>query len=495
MEQNDSGMRENHMKMNNLASIKIWNKSFYIGAVLNFLDTVVGRHTNHDFGRYNRLRYVVGEVLKGRIENAYPGGEGMIEVELNLADDLFEVAIKDMGVPAWIDFSSNENPNVKDKEGLRNYLLEQWVDGIGMEKLGKNGQRIYIRMKIINPIQFKVPEPYPETEALDTNITIRPVQTEEDAIEAIRCIYSEYGYSYSYERLYYVESLLKLIKKGEIMSFLAVNDHGQTAGHFALVFSDTFKNMPEISTVVIRKEFRGLGLFGRFMDYSMELGKKQGLRALMGQPVAFHPMSQKAFLRSGFTATSVLLAYIGADIESEYNKDNQRLDLFASVKILDPEAKSVIYPPKELKPFIRDIYDRLGWSYELREEAVTKEHTEIRIEDSSSMKITKILLKEASEDLEQILNDTVKQAIRGKHDMIEFFISLRDPSCEYGYETAKKCGFVFSGLLPGGENDDYLVMQMLIGTDARYDHLVTVGEFEDVRNAAAALNHKSGEVE
>ena len=131
---------------------------------------------------------------------------------------------------------------------------------------------------------------------------------------------------------------MTLIKNKEIMSFLAVNDHGQTAGHFLLAFSDLYKNMPEVSTVVVKKEFRGLGLFAKFMDYCDEIGKEHGFRALMGQPVTFHPMSQKAFLRAGYTATSLLMSYINPEIESEYNKDGERLGLSVSVKMLDEDA-------------------------------------------------------------------------------------------------------------------------------------------------------------
>lgn len=72
--------------------------------------------------------------------------------------------------------------------------------------------------------------------------------------------------------------------------------------------------------------------------------------------------------------------------------------------------------------------------------------------------------------------------------MIEMLISLNDPSCAHCYETARRCKFVLSGLIPGSENGDYLVMQMLIGADCHYDHLITVGEFEDLKNDIITLN-------
>lgn len=477
------------MSKRKIATLEISNRKFYIGAVMNFLDAIVSVYTDHDFSRYNRLRFVAGEILKRRIEQAYPGAEGPITFEIYLTEEYVEISVRDKGVPAWTDFSYNKDHiDVNEKENLKNFLLDLMVDGFGMEKLGKDGQRVFVRMNILHKMAFRKPEPHPEIEVLDTNITIKPVETHEEAIEAIRCIYSEYGYSYSYEKLYYIESFMNAIKNKEIMSFLAVNEHGQTAGHFALVFSDIFKNMPEISTVVIRKEFRGLGLFGKFNDYSMELGKKLGFRAIMGQPVAFHPFSQKAFLRSGFTATSVLLGYIDSAIESEYNQNNERLDLFAGVRILDKAFHSILYPPAEIRPFTENIFEKMGCSYELRDETAISDNTVISIESSSALKSTKIILMRAGDNLEQILSEAVKDSIRSHNEMIEILICMNDSGCTYAYRTAKKCGFAFSGLLPGSETADYIVMQLLVGADCSYDHLVTVGEFEEITKDIVRLN-------
>ena len=94
---------------NKLASIEIKNKSFYIGAVLSFIDSLAAKHTAIDFGRYNRLRYIVGEMLKNRIEKAYPDTVGTINVDLFLTPLYFEVSIRDKGVPAWSDFTYNED--------------------------------------------------------------------------------------------------------------------------------------------------------------------------------------------------------------------------------------------------------------------------------------------------------------------------------------------------------------------------------------------------
>lgn len=473
-----------------IATLEIGNNRIFIPAVLNFIDALISQHKNFDIARCNQLRFVTTRLLLNRIENAYPNSYGKIFVELSIIDDYLEISVRDKGVPQWVDFSYNEELISTDVTNFRKFILDKCIDTAGMEKLGKDGQRIYIRQRIHNPLNFETPKPYAETKALDTNITIKAVTTEAEAIEAIRCIYSEYGYSYAYEKLYYVDNMLRMIENGELMSFLAVNEHGQTAGHFALAFSDLFKNMPELSTVVTRKEFRGLGLFKKFIDHAEDIAKEKGFRAMMGQPVAFHPMSQKAFLKNGYTATSLLLSYISSDIESEYNKQGERLDLFASIKMMDKNATSTLYPPCEIKDFVAKICNKAGLKTELKDEKSTALNTCVQIEDNASLQMKRIILTESGEDVEKILKDTVKDSIRRKNEMIELFISLRSPSCEKGYNTAKKCRFVLSGIIPGAENDDYIVMQMLIKSVRHYDHLVTVGEFEELTQEIKALAKK-----
>ncbi len=469
------------MNRKKLASLEIKNDKAYIFPVLSFIDSLAQYHTSIDSTRYQQLRHVAGEMLKQRIENSYPGSKGEIYVELYFVGDFFEISIRDKGVPGWQDFSFDINEIAESNKALRNYIISLYVDEIGMEKLGNDGQRIFVRKKIVNPLDFVKPEPYEETVALDENITIRPVESYEDVIEAIRCIYSEYGYSYAYERLYYVNSYMQLIKDKEIMAFLAVNDHGQTAGHFVLAFSDFYKNMPEVSTVVIKKEFRGLGLFSKFMQHCEKVGKECGFRALMGQPVTFHPMSQKAFLRAGYTATSLLMSYISAELESEYNKGD-RLGLSASIKILDPDAYSKVYAPVELAGFIDKIYKRLGWKYDIVCESNVDDATEISFETSTALKMSKIIIRKAGDDLGQMLGQYIKDSIKQKSEMVELVICLNSSSCAYAYECAKKNQFSLSGIIPGSENGDYLIMQMLPGDSMNYDDLVLVGEFEEIRN-------------
>ena len=122
-----------------ICSLSILNKKFYINAVMSFIDSLAENHKHIDKDRYNRFRDTISDLLKLRIENAYPGSEGIINIDISLTEDYVEISINDKGVPFWMDSFQSET-----------------VDCLGMENLGKDGQRIFARMDILNKIIFKI---------------------------------------------------------------------------------------------------------------------------------------------------------------------------------------------------------------------------------------------------------------------------------------------------------------------------------------------------
>jgi len=163
------------------------------------------------------------------------------------------------------------------------------------------------------------------------------------------------------------------------------------------------------------------------------------------------------------------------------------------VKILDEAASCRNYPPRELLPFMEKMYDSLGLKHEFLEEGGVGASSQISIEDNTTMRVKKIVIHEGGDDLKAILDDSVQDTIRRKSEMIEMMISLDSPSCGYSYRTARKCGFTLSGIMPGGASGDYIIMQMLMGAENRYEQLVTVGEFQELTEEVIALNDKKTE--
>ena len=149
-------------------------------------------------------------------------------------------------------------------------------------------------------------------------------------------------------------------------------------------------------------------------------------------------------------------------IESEYNKGGERLGLSVSVKVLDKDRLSTIYVPEEIKGFVQKIYERLGMKYDLCQSDEKDDFTEMSAETSTALKMSKIIVRSAGNDIEKEFRQAIMDAIKQKSEMIELVLCLNSKSCSYAYEVAKKCEFSLSGIIPGAENGDYIIMQMLL---------------------------------
>ena len=115
------------------------------------------------------------------------------------------------------------------------------------------------------------------------------------------------------------------------------------------------------------------------------------------------------------------------------------------------------------------------------------ENTVIKIANNKNFGIKNIVLSESSDSLSGILKNAIEDAVYEKCELIELLILLNDSSCQHGFETAMKEGFVFAGIIPGSENGDYIMMEMLMGTNCKYDKLETVGAYEELKNDLIAI--------
>ncbi len=475
--------------MQTLASLLLHDDKRMLAPALAFIDQF-SAGLGLDSARILKFRMACEEILLDRIEHAYADG-GEIRVDLGLSGSNLEVSVVDKGSPYWKG-ESGYDPGAADTAavGLEDFLIAKMADQSGMEKLGRNGQRFYLQAALPAPplpAERSVKEEIP----LDRDFAIRPTRPDgEDIIKAIACIHNEYGYSYGYERLYYPERFRELIAQGGIRSYLAVNRHGQVAGHYGMVFSDLVPGMPEMATVVIRRAFRGNQLFDAMMRHFLDTAPGLGAEALMMQPTAYHTATQHLALRYGFVPTGFLFQYTNPDMISEYNPDGRRLDLAVAVKALDGKKTAVVHPPPELGGFLKDIYQMLGVDREWRSGGESAGPAEMQAEINSLMRSGKIVVWRSGNDFGGELSRLTREFLRNKLEMIELLMSLDDPATPAAYAKARELGYFFTGLMPCGGRGDYLMLQHLSGGLPEPGSLATEGEFKEILDAIVSLGEK-----
>ena len=467
--------------MSKVASISITDDERFIDGALDFIDHI-SKGLGFQADKEMKIRIVCEELLSDRIKNAY-SASGFINVEISLTTDVLEVSVHDKGFPYWKSESKYDPGNIGEgAPGLEDFLIAKLADSSGSEKLGREGQRIFVRFALPVPIELTKRE-INERTPLDYNVTIREVKPEsdEDIISAITCIYDEYRYSYGYERLYYPEHFKELITQGKYRSFIAANAYDEAAGHYGLAFSDDYPGMPEWTGVVVQHGFRGKGLFEAMLVHSIESAKSMSARAIMTQPTAYHTATQKITLRYGFTATGILFQYTNADLISEYNTNGRRLDLAIAVRFLDCDTRKAVYLPEKHTGFIDGLYHRLGASRDLLNPEPPARETILKHEINSMMKSAKVVVSAVGEYFENELAQVMRVIRKNRAEMAEMLINLSAPAAPFAYEKAKAFGYFFTGIIPCcGETPDYLVMQNLFGGEIDPGVITTIGEYTEL---------------
>ncbi len=424
---------------------------------------------------------VCKEILDKRIARAYEE-EGELYAQVWGSPREIEFTLRDLGRP----YASKE---IRESDSVLEDLEasmedDYWIEDVrvGTRQLGREGQMMSAKIAISYDGDLIRPEKY-DTTPLDTNFNVKEVVDNlEDITEAIACLHQEYGYSYAYEGLYKVEEFKEIVKSGAFSSYLAVNDHGEVAGHLGLSESPVLSSMPEISSVVIKRQFRGLHFGDKMFEASVEQARIKNKPAVWVQPTAFHTGTQRICNKLGFTSCGFLFEYVNKDILSEYNVDLRRMDLTMAVKLLRDYSFS-FYCPDEIREFAMQIFEELQSPAELKQASGYEGITKMSLDVNSRTLSMKLVIEQAGEDFEELIFECMNRIQQEKLEMVEVLLLLEHPSSVAAYEYLRKRNYIFSGILPGSDNGVYCVMQYLCGSIPKFDKLVTTDGYNEVRQA------------
>lgn len=452
--------------------------------LLPLLDLAEGisRQLGVDERRCARLRLAFEEILKERIAKAYEQG-GVLTAEIDLTNSHLELSLRDLGRPYWLGEPEYDPSRVsEDAEGLETYLVTKMVDRFGSEKLGKDGQRMFLQLDL--PRELELSQSQTDNEdipPLDTDFTIRRViDDERDVINVISCLYDEYGYSYGNEGIYYPKTFKEMALAGKYCSYLAVNRHDEIAGHGALSFSDDLANMPELGGLVVKRRFRGQHISRMLFEHRMAEAQAMGLPAVWGEPVAIHSGAQTNFHKGGFTATGFHFNFLNRDMQSPYRRGDERMPIAVCVKLLDRSREERIYMPEPLLPFAGKIYQNLGGKAEFLPPQPPLGESRLRIDVMSRLNLARATVFRAGENFRWEIDSLLRTCYRQHVDVAEALLSLRDPGAGAAYDILRSQGFFFTGLLPGSDSGCYALLQKLIGEEPDFTRPVTIADFSEV---------------
>lgn len=437
----------------------------------------------------------VDEAFSNVVKHGYDFGEDTFDVICEKLPFGIKITLKEKGMPFDPSRIPKFDPNAKLEditgEGLGTFLIEQSMDEVHYNNLGKEGKETqlikHIRDKTIldyfdkeDMKWFEKPEKKKVRKKRKIEYDVRLMKPNE-ALDISKCVYQTYGYSYDKEDLYYPDRIEVLNQIGLMESAIAVVD-GEMASHAALYKDKQTDKVAEMGTAVTKPKFRGQGMMNNLVTFLMDKAKDEGMIGLYGQAMGNHPFSQKAILKQDLRDTGFLLGSVPTT--RKFKGFSEQLTGRGSVIIMfkylnKPESLELFAPPR-YRVIIENIYNNLGVI-----PTFSQPPEDIKFDDNPSKLATKVYAGKASAfikvkkigiDVVNEIQKQLKELLMKKMDVVYLYISLEDPHTPEVAEGLEWLGFVFCGVFPGLPFGDCAIFTYLNDVAINMDKIVTVSD-------------------
>ena len=370
------------------------------------------------------------------------------------------------------------------------------------------------------------------TELTNKEFTCRQVtEDRDDIIKALECIYSHYKFDYLHQALYDIEYFQEILRSGRYVAAVAENKDGQIMGFGALDAHPWFDGLMEMGGLVVNPIARGLGLGDMLDEYRIEVGAARGIRGLFATPVMPNPASQKLLSRHGYIPTGMYFHAGGPESLGASGDGFHPMDCGFSVYIYDKESEHLLYVPEEIKAFTEDIFEATGLKYRFEEAAdeaktgaggqtsqaaegtgdgsqasraaMPDTHdstggaktsaaesacgTDIDFNHEVVSKLLETRVRNISPDFREKLAE-IPYHEEGETQAFMLLMSMNDPLCPECYEYLRSEGFIFTGLVPGGEED--LIVMEYLKHPVYCSYLHIMPDYERILDMIAEINGK-----
>jgi GNAT superfamily N-acetyltransferase len=429
-----------------------------------------------------KLGSVVEGLLAFTLENAYPGEElGEIEVTLEAGDDCVQVAVHDWGRPL-MSCGGGFGPL---PEGLAGIAAE--AQGVQLLNLGRGGKRLTAEVRVRSSAPGQAARHHVET----TSEAAHAAAVAEDAIELragtpldaeaiAQLLYENYHLSYVHEDFYRPRYLMAVLEMKQLVSTVAVHE-GRVVGHHGL--------MPlaggacaETGAAVVHSAYRGLGIFGRMVDHTLEVARERGLASVFGDAVTIHPYSQRAELSHGYREAALQLAMVPAQTTMRAvggRGPGRRTATLRSYLPFEVRPRPVALPAP-YGELLGDIYANLGIAAEPRTETALSDGELVTTAADEPRALGFLRLSRWDADGPAALRRCLRHLLSLHVDVVYADVDLMAVDGDEATAELNDLGFFAAGLiLHGQDGHDHLRLQLLDSEEVELDHIVCDSPFAD----------------
>lgn len=415
-----------------------------------------------------------------------------------------QILIREQGMPfdpeELTRLAQKDRTEAEDTRGLGLHLMYRFMDEVSFVNLGKAGKETRlvkysgIRMRDV----MDLPQSDSHKQADEVPVYQIHLMKPEQAVNVSRCAYMSYGYSYSSEYIYYPELLRQLNEEGKMVSLVASSENNEIIGHVALIFQGDDPHVPVVDDAFVNPKYRGAGCLNDLGAAVIEWAQNNGLIGLYTWSVTTHPYSQRVAVKWGLSDTAILISGdLPFDFKALKEGAGQRESETILFTYLNAKHAIQIYPPAQHADMIQQIYHSLGVEAKiltigssldlLEEDAVL----ELKYDVPSI--IAFVTVKTYGKNVVHEVNRMLRGLCLERLETIYLKLPLTSPYTAILTEEFETLGFFFSGIMPGSEGCDQLILQYLNNQVIDYD-LIKVHTEMGQKILAYIKNHDPNQI-
>ena len=428
-----------------------------------------------------RLVEVVHRLVTWVNDSAYPNDEtGEIAVQLELAEGAVRVLVEDWGEPlAAFGGSLGEVP-----EELAG--VDALTDDLRLVNLGRDGKRLSASVPAegVEPEELVALADFAR-EAPPGDVTADEVEIveagPEHAEDISRLLYVNYGLGYGHPDFYRPRWVAEQIESGQVFSTVAMLG-GEVVGHHAMLREEGME-AGETGVAVVHPAYRGLGIFNRLFERTVERARGAGVPSVFGRAVTSHPYSQRAEHSRGYRETALMLGSVPPGDSHDDEPVPRGASLLTYLPI-DLREHPVSFPER-YRELLTAAYANLELQTAEADTARALAELEglpaIARERDEQRESTVITVGAWGEETRKELLDGLRDAVRHHDDVAYCDLDLEALTAEELDEAVEILGnydFFYSGLvLDGRLGHDHLRMQAILSDNVELEAIVLDSDY------------------
>jgi hypothetical protein len=251
-------------------------------------------------------------------------------------------------------------------------------------------------------------------------------------------------------------------------------------GHHALMpVSDA--PSAETGAAVVHSAYRGLGLFGRLFEHTLDEATNRGLASIFGDAVTIHPFSQRAEASHGYAETALQLGMFPAQTTMRGfggKGPRRRTATLRSYRAFDRRPRQVVLP-EAYRKLLEGIYANVELSIEAPTEQTEVDGAAVTTELDEPRALGFLRLRRWDAETATALRHAVRDALARHTDVLYADLDLAAVGdVDEATAAFNDLGFFVSGVvLHGSDGHDHLRLQLLDSPDIELDDIVCDSSF------------------